>query len=282
MSEALPPLREVIARHDLGAKKSLGQHFLLDLNLTRKIARAADIAPGERVLEIGPGPGGLTRALLEAGSRVIAVERDARCMAALEELSEAYPGKLEIVEADALAIDERALVGPGPLKICANLPYNISTELLIKWLRANHAPGGRLWDVMALMFQKEVADRILAAPGSKTYGRLSAIAQAASRPRRAFDLPARAFTPPPKVDSSVVVFEPGPARLENIAALERVTQAAFGQRRKMLRSSLKPLFGGDTEAKLKEAGIAPSARAEEVSVDAFLTLAEAAHTSSTS
>jgi 16S rRNA (adenine1518-N6/adenine1519-N6)-dimethyltransferase len=282
MSESLPPLRDVIARHDLGAKKSLGQHFLLDLNLTWKIAKAATVQPDDRVLEIGPGPGGLTRALLEAGSRVIAVERDTRCIAALEELSEAYPGQLEIIEADALRIDERALVGPGPLKICANLPYNISTELLIKWLRANHAPVGRLWDVMALMFQKEVADRILAAPGSKTYGRLSVIAQAASRPRRAFDLPARAFTPPPKVDSSVVVFEPSPARLENIAAIERVTQAAFGQRRKMLRSSLKPLFGGDTEAKLGAAGLAGSARAEEATVEAFLKLAEATYASSAS
>lgn len=282
MNEALPPLRDVIARHDLGARKSLGQHFLLDLNLTRKIARAADVAPGDRVLEIGPGPGGLTRALLEAGARVIAVERDARCIAALEELSDAYPGKLEIVEADALVVDERALVGPGPLKICANLPYNISTELLIKWLRANHAVRGRLWDVMALMFQKEVADRILAAPGSKTYGRLSVIAQAASQPRRAFDLPARAFTPPPKVDSSVVVFAPAPTRLENIAALERVTQAAFGQRRKMLRSSLKPLFGVETEAKLAAAGIDASARAEEVGVGAFLKLAELVQASSTS
>ena len=174
----------------------------------------------------------------------------------------------------ALEIDERALLGPGIVKICANLPYNISTELLIKWLRANHEHAAPLWSVMALMFQKEVADRILAAPGSKTYGRLSVISQAASRPRRAFDLPARAFTPPPKVDSTVVVFEPANTTLPNIAALERVTQAAFSQRRKMLRSSLKSLFGPETEARLEGVGIAPTTRAEDVSVSDFLALAQ--------
>ena len=179
-----------------------------------------------------------------------------------------------MIEADALEIDERALLGPGIVKICANLPYNISTELLIKWLRANHEHAAPLWSVMALMFQKEVADRILAAPGSKTYGRLSVISQAASRPRRAFDLPARAFTPPPKVDSTVVVFEPANTTLPNIAALERVTQAAFSQRRKMLRSSLKSLFGPETEARLEGVGIAPTTRAEDVSVSDFLALAQ--------
>ncbi|HOP18840.1 MAG TPA: 16S rRNA (adenine(1518)-N(6)/adenine(1519)-N(6))-dimethyltransferase RsmA [Parvularculaceae bacterium] len=274
MNDGLDPLRDVIARYDLGAKKSLGQHFLLDLNLTRKIARAASVSADDRVLEIGPGPGGLTRALLEAGSKVVAIERDARCIAALEEVSNAYPGKLNVIEADALEIDERALLGPGIVKICANLPYNISTELLIKWLRANHEHAAPLWSVMALMFQKEVADRILAAPGSKTYGRLSVISQAASRPRRAFDLPARAFTPPPKVDSTVVVFEPANTTLPNIAALERVTQAAFSQRRKMLRSSLKSLFGPETEARLEGVGIAPTTRAEDVSVSDFLALAQ--------
>ena len=274
MTDGLDPLRDVIARYDLGAKKSLGQHFLLDLNLTRKIARAANVSADDRVLEIGPGPGGLTRALLEAGSKVVAIERDARCIAALEEVSGAYPGKLDVIEADALEIDERALLGPGVVKICANLPYNISTELLIKWLRANHEHAAPLWSVMALMFQKEVADRILAAPGSKTYGRLSVISQAASRPRRAFDLPARAFTPPPKVDSTVVVFEPAAAALPDIAALERVTQAAFSQRRKMLRSSLKSLFGPETEARLEGVGIAPTTRAEDVSVSDFLALAQ--------
>lgn len=274
MTADLPPLRDVIARHDLGAKKSLGQHFLLDLNLTRKIARAADVAPGDHVLEIGPGPGGLTRALLEAGANVTAIERDARCIAALSELGEAFPGKLVITEGDALAVDERAFARGAPVKIVANLPYNISTELLIKWLRANHQ-GAPLWSVMALMFQKEVADRILAAPGSKTYGRLSVIAQAASVPSRAFDLPARAFTPPPKVDSTVVVFESAAATLPDIAALERVTQAAFGQRRKMLRSSLKSLWGDSVEARLAEAGVTATDRAEDVTVEQFKLLARA-------
>lgn len=272
MSDGLPPLRDVIARHDLGAKKSLGQHFLFDLNLTRKIARAVSAGPGDIVLEVGPGPGGLTRALLEAGADVIAVERDARALPALDEIAEAYPGKLRIVEGDALAADERALVGAAPVKIAANLPYNISTELLIKWLRAGCAPAP-LWSAMALMFQKEVADRILAAPGSKTYGRLSVIAQAASRPTRAFDLPARAFTPPPKVDSSVVVFSPVSSPPRDIAALERVTQAAFSQRRKMLRQSMKALWGEAAPARLERAGVSPTDRAEDVSVAQFLALA---------
>jgi 16S rRNA (adenine1518-N6/adenine1519-N6)-dimethyltransferase len=273
MSAELPPLRDVIARYELGAKKSLGQHFLLDLNLTRKIARAAEVAPGDRVLEIGPGPGGLTRALLEAGAIVVAIERDRRCLAALAELQVAFPGRLEIVDGDALSADERLLVA-APVKIVANLPYNISTELLIKWLRANHQ-GAPLWSSMALMFQREVADRILAAPGSKTYGRLSVIAQAASRPARAFDLPARAFTPPPKVESTVLLFSPSLTRLAGITALERLTQAAFGQRRKMLRSSLKSLWGDDVEARLAAAGIRPTDRAEDVSVQKFLKLVEA-------
>ncbi len=272
MSDGLPPLREVIARYDLGAKKALGQHFLLDLNLTRKIARAANIAPGDCVLEIGPGPGGLTRALLEAGAEVIAIERDARAAPALAEIAAAYPGKLTAIEADALTVEERSIVGSRAVKIAANLPYNISTELLIKWLRAgNETPA--LWSVMALMFQKEVADRILAAPGSKTYGRLSVIAQAASRPARAFDLPARAFTPPPKVDSTVVVFSPPPSPLSNIAALERLTQAAFSQRRKMLRQSLKSVWGGEVEPRLERAGVRPTERAEDVSVKQFIELA---------
>ncbi|MFQ5562587.1 MAG: 16S rRNA (adenine(1518)-N(6)/adenine(1519)-N(6))-dimethyltransferase RsmA [Parvularculaceae bacterium] len=273
MSGVLPPLREVIAAHGLAARKSLGQHFLLDLNLTRKIVRAAGVSPGDPVLEIGPGPGGLTRALLEAGAQVTAVERDRRCLAALEELGAAFPGKLRLLEGDALKLDESAEIGAaGPVKIISNLPYNISTELLVKWLRA----GPSLWSSMALMFQKEVADRILAAPGSKTYGRLSVIAQAASAPRRAFDLPARAFTPPPKVDSSVILFAPPAATTTNLSALERVTQAAFGQRRKMLRSSLKPVFGADLEVLLAEAGLTSTMRAEEVDVDGYIRLAEAA------
>ncbi len=273
MNDPLPPLREVIAAHDLGAKKALGQHFLLDLNLTRKIARAAGAGPGARVLEVGPGPGGLTRALLETGAEVVAVERDVRCIAALEEIAAAYPGMLSLFEADALRFDERSILNDRPLTIAANLPYNISTELLIKWLRANHADRPPLWSRMALMFQKEVADRILAAPGCKTYGRLSVIAQAASRPSRAFDLPARAFTPPPKVASTVVAFEPQADRIADLDRLEQVTGAAFSQRRKMLRSSLRPVFGEDLEAALAAAGAAPTARAEDLSVAQFLTLA---------
>lgn len=319
MSADLPPLREIIAQHGLGARKSLGQHFLLDLNITRKIARAADIASGDLALEIGPGPGGLTRALLEAGAAVVAVERDRRCVEALGALAAAYPGKLTLVEDDALRFDERTIAGERPIKIIANLPYNISTELLVKWLRANNSDGmqrkfdpaysresrspenrhgmdsrfranerlessppnvgppptARLWSLMALMFQKEVADRILAAPGSKAYGRLSVIARAASRPERAFDLPARAFTPPPKVQSSVVLFRPADAPLENFAALESVTRAAFGQRRKMLRSSMKSLWGDGAESVLRAAGIASTERAEDVSVEEFLKLADA-------
>ena len=272
MNDALPPLRDVIARHDLGANKAFGQHFLLDLNITRKIARAAGAGPDDTIIEVGPGPGGLTRALLDGGAQVIAIERDRRFVAALEELRSAYPRSLTLVEADALKVDERALAA-APVKIVSNLPYNISTELLVKWLLANHAVAAPLWRGMTLMFQKEVADRILAAPGSRTYGRLSVIAQAASRPRRAFDLPARAFTPPPKVASSVVTFDPAPARLSDIGAIERLTQAAFSQRRKMLRSSLKPLWGDETEARLSAAQIEPTRRAEELSVADFLRLA---------
>jgi 16S rRNA (adenine1518-N6/adenine1519-N6)-dimethyltransferase len=274
MTEPLPPLRDVIAHYELGAKKALGQHFLLDLNITRKIARAAAAAPGDLILEIGPGPGGLTRALLEAGASVIAVERDARCANALKDLQAAYPDRLTVMEDDALQIDDRKLAHGDTLKVVANLPYNISTELLINWLRANHGVEAPLWSVMALMFQKEVADRILARPGSKTYGRLSVIAQAASIPSRAFDLPARAFTPPPKVDSSVVLFYPSAAKLPNFRALETVTQAAFGQRRKMLRSSLKAAFGERTAEVLSAAKIAETARAEDLTVNEFVNLAQ--------
>lgn len=266
---ALPPLREVIDAYGLGAKKSLGQHFLLDLNLTAKIVRAAGVQDCDRVLEIGPGPGGLTRALLAAGAHVTAIERDARCIDALGALSAHYPDRLQLVEGDALKADEAGLLKENaPVAIVANLPYNISTELLIKWLKA----GAPLWSSMTLMFQKEVADRILAAPGSKTYGRLSVIAQAASQPVRAFDLPPQAFTPPPKVTSSIVHFSPvNPAC--DLAALEHITAAAFGQRRKMLRSSLKTLFAERLYEALDTAGAAPTQRAEEISVSQFATLA---------
>lgn len=268
-----PPLRDVIAEHGLNARKGLGQHFLLDLNITRKIVRAAELTDDPPIIEIGPGPGGLTRALLETGARVIAIERDARCIGALATLNAFYDGRLTLHEADALSVDERSLA-PCPVVIASNLPYNISTELLIKWLRANHDPASPpLWKRMALMFQKEVADRIVAAPGSKTYGRLSVIAQAASAPQKAFDLPARAFTPPPKVDSSIVLFEPVP-RIHDISSLEAVTQAAFSQRRKMLRSSMRAAFGDLTEERLEAAGVDPTSRAEDVSVGRFMALAQ--------
>jgi 16S rRNA (adenine1518-N6/adenine1519-N6)-dimethyltransferase len=271
MTAELPPLREVIAAHGLAAKKRFGQHFLLDLNITRKIARSAEVAAGDRVLDIGPGPGGLTRALLEAGAHVTAVEYDNRFMEPLNELGVHFPERLHVIAQDALFADERALAA-APVKIVANLPYNISTELLVKWLRLNNDARGPYWSLMALMFQKEVADRILAMPHTKEYGRLSIIAQAASTPRRAFNLPARAFTPPPKVDSTVVLFEPK-ARLTHLSSLEKLTQAAFSQRRKMLRTSLKGLFGEALEGVLVRVGIAPTSRAEDISVDKFLELA---------
>jgi 16S rRNA (adenine1518-N6/adenine1519-N6)-dimethyltransferase len=265
----LPPLRDVIARHDLAAKKSLGQNFLLDLNLTGRIARAAgDITTGS-VIEIGPGPGGLTRALLLHGAReVIAIERDQRCLAALAEISEAYPGRLQVIAGDALATDA-AKLGQAPRRIVANLPYNIATPLLINWLGQATA-----FQSMTLMFQKEVVERLTAKPRTKDYGRLSVLAQWLSEPRRLFDVPPRAFTPPPKVTSSIVQLIPRPkpafpARQED---LERVTQAAFGQRRKMLRQSLRSLFG-DAEAVLTALDIPPTARAEELGIEQFCALA---------
>jgi 16S rRNA (adenine1518-N6/adenine1519-N6)-dimethyltransferase len=267
----LPPLREVIRRHDLAARKSLGQNFLLDLNLTARIARAAAPLEHASVIEIGPGPGGLTRALLLAGARhVTAIERDPRCVAALAELAAAFPDRLSIVEGDALAVDAATLT-PPPRKIVANLPYNIATPLLLGWLRAAES-----FESLTLMFQKEVAQRLAAAPRTKEYGRLSVMAQWRCRVRRLFDIPPRAFVPPPKVTSSVVQLVPRPAPLApcRFEDLERVLAAGFGQRRKMLRQSLKPL-GLDTEALLAAAGAAPTARAEELSVVEFCALARA-------
>lgn len=261
----LPPLRDVIRRHALVAKHGLGQHFLLDLNLTARIARAAGDLSACSVLEIGPGPGGLTRSLLAASARsVVAVEKDARCLAALAELSAAHPGRLLVVEGDALAID-LATLAPPPRRIVANLPYNVAVPLLLGWLRQINE-----FDALTLMFQKEVADRLTAGPGSRSYGRLSVITQWLTRPRFEFSVDARAFTPPPKVASAVVSLDPRPAPLApaGFAALERVTAAAFGQRRKMLRGSLKAL-GLDPEA----AGIAPTRRAEELTVEEFCSLA---------
>ena len=271
--EDLPPLRDSLADHGLIAKKAFGQHFLLDLNITRKIARLAGPLEGRAVIEVGPGPGGLTRALLEAGAQVIAVEKDRRFLPLLEELAEAAGGALSVVEADALAVDEAALLDAhAPARethVVSNLPYNVGTALLIKWLTGPFRPAG-----MALMFQKEVADRITASAGDDAYGRLSVIAQVLCTAERVMDLPARAFTPPPKVASAVVRLAPLPDRPADalIQALETVTAAAFGQRRKMLRSSLRNLGG---EALCAAAGIDANARAEVVPVAGFLGLAAA-------
>ena len=271
MTAALPPLREVIARHGLAARKSLGQHFLLDLNLTRRIARAAgDLSQGT-VIEVGPGPGGLTRALLEGGARhVVAVERDERCLAALAEIAAVYPGRLEVIAGDALEL-RAAELGPAPRKIVANLPYNVSTALLLNWVREAGALGN-----LTLMFQKEVAERLLARPRSKDYGRLTVITQWRFRVKALFDIPARAFTPPPKVTSTVVELTPRAEPLApcRMAALEQVTAAAFGQRRKMLRQSLKSL-GLDPAALIAAAGAPETARAEELEVAAFCAMARA-------
>ena len=270
---ALPPLRDVIARHGLSAAKSLGQHFLLDLNLTGRIARAAGDLGGGTTIEIGPGPGGLTRALLAEGAgRVIAVEKDRRCRAALEALAAAYPGRLELVEGDALELDLRAL-GPPPRRIVANLPYNVSTALLVAWLRQLAEDGGA-YESLTLMFQKEVAARLAAAPGEKAYGRLSVLAQWLTEVVRLFDVPARAFTPPPKVSSTVVQLRPRPQPLApaSLDWLERVTASAFGQRRKMLRQSLRTLTG-EPKRLLEAAGIAETERAEDLDVAQFCALA---------
>jgi 16S rRNA (adenine1518-N6/adenine1519-N6)-dimethyltransferase len=273
--DGLPPLRDVIARHDLAAKKSLGQNFLLDLNLTRKIARAAGDLSGRTVIEVGPGPGGLTRALLmEGAKRVIAIERDERCLAALAEISNRYPGQLEVHAGDALSIDwSKLVVGGQPATIAANLPYNIASVLLTGWLETE--PWPPWFDRMVLMFQREVAERIVAPPRSKAYGRLSVLAQWRTNARIALHLPPEAFTPPPKVASAVVDFRPiaKPSPSCRAATLSRVTAAAFGQRRKMLRSSLKQLTAMP-ELLLRAAEIAPERRAEDLSVAEFARLAE--------
>jgi len=261
----------VIARHGIAARKSLGQNFILDLNLTRRIARAAGPLDSGTTIEIGPGPGGLTRALLDEGAaRVVAIERDTRCLAALTELQAHYAGRLELIEGDALALDPAALT-PAPRRIVANLPYNIATVLLLRWL-------DRITDYesLTLMFQREVAERLTAAPRSAAYGRLSVLVQWLCEAWILFDIPPRAFTPPPKVTSSVVRLVPraAPLALADKATLERVTGAAFGQRRKMLRSSLKSL-GVAVEPLLSEAGLAGTARAEELSAAEFCALARA-------
>ncbi len=273
--DGLPPLRDVIRRYELAAKKSLGQNFILDLNLTRRIARAGGSVEGRTVVEVGPGPGGLTRALLMEGARrVLAVERDARCLPALAEVADRYPGRLAVTEGDALRADWAALIGNPQEKaiVAANLPYGAATTLLIGWLETE--PWPPWWDRMVLMFQKEVAERIVAAPGSKAYGRLSVISQWRAEVRIALTLPPEAFTPPPKISSAVVVFTPraAPQPACSVTALGRVTAAAFGQRRKMLRVSLKTLVP-DPDALLDAAGISPELRAERLTVRDFAKLA---------
>lgn len=274
--DTLPPLRAVIAAHGLTARKSLGQNFILDLNLTARIARSAGDLTACDVLEVGPGPGGLTRGLLASGARrVLAVEKDARCLPALAEIAAAYPGRLEVVAGDALALDLSARL-TAPVRIVANLPYNVGTELLTRWL---DPPGGAwppFWRSLTLMFQREVAQRIVAQPGGRAYGRLAVLAQWRSTPRIAMDLPPDVFVPAPKVHSAVVQLDrlDTPRYPADAATLFRVVAAGFGQRRKMLRASLRGI-APDIEDRLRAAGIAPTQRAEEISLEAFCALARA-------
>ena len=270
--DTLPPLRDVIAKHGLSARKALGQNFLLDLNLTAKIARAAGDLTGADVLEVGPGPGGLTRGLLAEGARrVVAVEKDARCLPVLEEIAAAYPGRLEIVQDDALAVDWAARLSP-PVKIVSNLPYNVGTELLVRWLTPPVWPP--VWDSLTLMFQREVAERIVAQPGGRSYGRLAVLAQWRAEARIVMSLPPEAFTPPPKVRSAVVHLTalPAPRFEAEATVLSRVVAAAFGQRRKMLRAALKGL-APDIEDRLRAAGLSPTDRAEQIPIEGFCALA---------
>lgn len=272
--DGLPPLRDVISTHELAAKKSLGQNFLLDLNLTAKIARQAGDLSECDVLEIGPGPGGLTRGLLAEGARrVLAIEKDARCLPALAEVAAAYPGRLEVVNGDALEVDPLAMLTP-PIRVAANLPYNVGTELLVRWLTPDVWPP--FWQSLTLMFQREVAERIVAAPGSKAYGRLALLASWRADARIVLNLPPEAFTPPPKVSSAVVHLTalPEPRYPADPKVLERVVAMAFNQRRKMLRAALKGL-APDIEDRLIAAGIKPTDRAETVTLEQFCALARA-------
>lgn len=268
----LPPLRDVIAAHGLNAKKSLGQNFLLDLNLTSRIARSAGDLTNCTVLEIGPGPGGLTRALLAAGAKkVVAIEKDSRCLPALAEISDHYPGRLEVVEGDALQQDPVALTEGDQVRIAANLPYNVGTQLLLNWITTPNWPP--FWLSLTLMFQKEVGERITAAPGTKAYGRLGVLAGWRCKGGILFDISPKAFTPPPKVTSAVVHLTPNDSPLPcDLKSLEKVTAAAFGQRRKMLRANLKAL-SPDAESMIEQAGLKPTARAEEIDIAGFVSLA---------
>jgi 16S rRNA (adenine1518-N6/adenine1519-N6)-dimethyltransferase len=270
--DGLPPLRDVIQRHGLDAKKALGQNFLLDLNLTQKIARSAGPLQDATVFEVGPGPGGLTRAILSLGAKkVIAIERDSRCLPALAEIGDHYPGRLEVIEGDALKTDFAALAPEGPMKIIANLPYNVGTQLLINWLLPAPDRWPPFWESLTLMFQKEVGQRIVADEDDDHYGRLGVLAGWRTDAHMVFDVPPQAFTPPPKVTSTVVHLTPRTNPLPcDVTKLERVTHAAFGQRRKMLRQSVKSLGG---EALLVKAGIDPARRAETLSVEEFVRLA---------
>lgn len=270
--DGLPALSEVIGTHGLSAKKSLGQNFLLDLNLTAKIARQAGDLSGCDVLEVGPGPGGLTRGLLAEGARrVLAIEKDARCLPALAEIAAAYPRQLQVVQGDALQVDPLAHLTP-PIRVAANLPYNVGTELLVRWLTPPDWPP--FWQSLTLMFQREVANRIVAAPGSKAYGRLAVLAQWRSSPRIVMELPPEAFVPAPKVHSAVVHLDalPAPRFEADAAVLNRVVAAAFNQRRKMLRSALKSL-APDIEDRLLAAGLKPTDRGERVPLEGFCALA---------
>ncbi len=272
--DTLPPLRDVIATHQLSARKSLGQNFLLDLNLTAKIARQAGDLSGMDVLEIGPGPGGLTRGLLAEGARrVLAIEKDSRCLPALAEIAAAYPDRLQVIEGDALEVDPLAHLTP-PIAIAANLPYNVGTELLVRWLTPRDWPP--FWSTLTLMFQREVAERIVATPGSKAYGRLAILSQWRADARIVLSLPPGAFTPPPKVSSAVVHLRalPEPRFPADPKVLERVVAKAFNQRRKMLRAALKGL-APDIEDRILAAGIKPTERAEQVPLEAFCALARA-------
>ncbi len=268
--DGLPPLRDVIQRHGLDARKALGQNFLLDLNLTQKVARTAGSLEGVTVFEVGPGPGGLTRAILALGAaKVIAVERDARCLPALAEIADHYPGRLEVIEGDALKTDFAAMVPAGPVKIIANLPYNVGTQLLVNWLLPASWPP--FWQSLTLMFQKEVGQRIVAQEDDDHYGRLGVLCGWRTQAHMAFDISPQAFTPPPKVTSTVVHLTPRENPIPcAVDKLEKVTQAAFGQRRKMLRQSLKPIGG---EALLLKADIDPQRRAETLSIEEFCRLA---------
>ena len=271
--EKLPPLKDVISKHKLSAKKSLGQNFLFDLNLTSKIARYAGNLEQSDVLEIGPGPGGLTRSLLNEGARkVVAIEKDTRCIAALEEVQTQFTGKLKIVQGDALSTEVRQYL-THPVQIIANLPYNIGTELLVRWLNSTTWPS--FWQSMTLMFQKEVANRIVASPGSKAYGRLSVMAQWRCNTKIAFNIPATAFTPPPKVESSIVHFEAlkEPRFPAEVNKLEFVVSKAFNQRRKMLRGALKGHFK-NVEEGLLAIGVVPTKRAENVTIQEFCLMAQ--------